>query len=108
MIMFNFLTDRIVQELEKIIGKKYVICDPEKIRDYSHDEFSLSDIARDPDVVVKPRTTDEVSLILRLANEKNIPVTPRGGATGLCGGCVPVYCGRGWCYADGFLSSCGG
>jgi glycolate oxidase len=28
-----------------------------------------------------------------LANEKSVPVTPRGGATGLCGGCVPVYGG---------------
>jgi glycolate oxidase len=93
MIMFNPLTTRIVQELEKIIGKKYVICDPEKIRDYSHDEFSLSEIAREPDVVVKPKSTEEVCRILRLANEKKIPVTPRGGATGLCGGCVPVYAG---------------
>jgi glycolate oxidase len=93
MIMFNPLTDTIVQELENISGKKYVIRDPEKMRDYSHDEFSLSDIAREPDVVVKPKSTDEVSRILRLANENKIPVTPRGGATGLCGGCVPAYAG---------------
>jgi glycolate oxidase len=91
--MFNSLTDRIVQELENICGKKYVIIDPEKIRDYSHDEFSLSDIAREPDVVVKPKSTEEVSQILHLANEKKIPVTPRGGGTGLCGGCVPTYAG---------------
>jgi glycolate oxidase len=89
MIMFNPLTDEIVRKLEDIVGNKNVFCDPEKIRDYSHDEFSLSDIARKPDVVVKPGSTDEVSRILRLANENNIPITPRGGATGLCGGCVP-------------------
>lgn len=87
--MFNALTDKVIRELEKIAGEKNVIRDPEKIIDYGHDEFSLSDIARKPDVVVKPRSTEEVSRICRLANEEKIPVTPRGGATGLCGGCVP-------------------
>jgi glycolate oxidase len=93
MSMFNALTDSVVKELEKIVGKKNVIRDPDKIFDYSHDEFSLSDIARAPDVVVKPDSTEEVSRICRLANEEKIPVTPRGGATGLCGGCVPAFAG---------------
>jgi len=88
--MFHTLTDRAVRELEKIVGEKNVICDPEKKIDYSHDEFSLSDIAHEPDVVAKPKSTQEVSRILSLANKEKIPVTPRGGATGLCGGCVPV------------------
>lgn len=88
--MYEVLTDRVIRELEKIVGEKNVICDPEKKIDYSHDEFSLRDIAQEPDVVVKPESTQEVSQILRLANVENIPVTPRGGATGLCGGCVPT------------------
>lgn len=87
--MAKTLTDRTVRELEKIVGDKNVIRDPEKKIDYSHDEFSLTDIAREPDVVVKPGTTQEVSRILRLADKIKVPVTPRGGATGLCGGCVP-------------------
>lgn len=91
--MFNHLTDKVIQELADIVGEKNVICDPEKMRDYSHDEFSLSDIAREPDVVVRPKSTREVSGILRLANKARIPVTPRGGGTGLCGGCVPVHAG---------------
>lgn len=83
-------TERIIQELQNITGKKNVICDAEKMFDYSHDEFSLRDIAREPDVVVKPGSTEEVSRICRLADREKIPVTPRGGATGLCGGCVPT------------------
>lgn len=83
-------TERIIQELQNITGKKNVICDAEKMFDYSHDEFSLRDIAREPDVVVKPGSTEEVSRICRLADREKIPVTPRGGATGLCGGCVPA------------------
>lgn len=87
--MFNTVTERIVQELGKIVGDKNVIIEQEKKIDYAHDEFSLADIAREPDAVVKPQSTEEVSLILMLADREKIPVTPRGGATGLCGGCVP-------------------
>ena len=67
-----------------------VLTDPEKLADYGHDEFSLRDIARIPEAVVLPATTDEVAAVLRLADARRIPVTPRGGATGLCGGCVPA------------------
>ncbi len=91
--MYNEVTEKIIKELKKIAGEVNVIVDPEKKHDYSHDEFSLSDIAREPDVVVKPETAEEVSKILILASREGIPVTPRGGATGLCGGCVPSYGG---------------
>jgi glycolate oxidase len=89
--VYKKISDQIVQELQKIIGEKNVIIDPEKKLDYSHDEFSLSDIAKEPEIVVKPESTKEVSEILCLANREWIPVTPRGGATGLCGGCVPIF-----------------
>lgn len=87
--MYNKVTEQIRKELEKIVGSKNLVFDSEKMVDYSHDEFSLSDIAQSPEVVVKPEKTEEVAEILRLANREMIPVTPRGGATGLCGGCVP-------------------
>jgi FAD/FMN-containing dehydrogenase len=41
------------------------------------------------DVLVKPRSTAEVSAIMRIAFEAGIPVTPQGGRTGLVGGSVP-------------------
>ncbi len=43
-----------------------------------------------PDVVVRPRDTEEVARVLRLAREASVPVTPRGGGTGLAGGAVPA------------------
>ena len=89
--MYNKVDKNIIIQLEKIVGIKNIIVDQEKMTDYSHDEFSLDEIARNPDVVVKPVSTDEIAEICRLANTKRIPVTPRAGATGLCGGCVPVY-----------------
>jgi glycolate oxidase len=43
-----------------------------------------------PDVVVLPRTAEQVSQIVKLANEFKIPVVPRAGGTGLADGAVPM------------------
>lgn len=43
-----------------------------------------------PDVVVLPRTAEQVSQIVKLANEYKIPVVPRAGGTGLADGAVPM------------------
>jgi D-lactate dehydrogenase (cytochrome) len=45
---------------------------------------------RKPDVVVWPLHTDEISQILKMANEKRIPVTPWGAGTSLEGNPIPV------------------
>jgi glycolate oxidase len=83
------VNERIIRELTKILDEKSIITDREKMIDYSHDEYSQHDIRRFPAVVVKPASTAEVSAIVKLANENKVPVTMRGGGTGLCGGCVP-------------------
>ncbi len=43
-----------------------------------------------PDVVVHAESTADVAWVLRIANEMEIPVVPRGGGTGLAGGAVPM------------------
>ncbi|KPJ20658.1 Putative D-lactate dehydrogenase C713.03, mitochondrial [Papilio xuthus] len=42
-------------------------------------------------LVLKPKSTEEVSRILRYCNEKRLAVCPQGGNTGLVGGSVPVF-----------------
>jgi glycolate oxidase len=91
--MYNKLTPEILSRLAAIVGPEDVITDREKLEDFSHDEFSLREIGRYPEVVAKPERTEEVAAVMRLASGARIPVTPRGGATGLCGGCVPIYGG---------------
>jgi glycolate oxidase len=91
--MYNKVSQEILQKLVAIVGPEDVITDREKLEDFSHDEFSLREIGRYPEVVVKPERTEEVAAVMRLASAAQIPVTPRGGATGLCGGCVPLYGG---------------
>ena len=39
--------------------------------------------------VTLPRSTDEVSAVLRVCAELGVPVVPQGGNTGLCGGATP-------------------
>ena len=47
----------------------------------------------DPELVIQPGCTEEVSQILAYASQEHLPVTTRGAGTGLCGGCVPIYGG---------------
>lgn len=42
-------------------------------------------------VLLKPKTTEEVSKILAYCNQHNLAVCPQGGNTGLVGGSVPVF-----------------
>ena len=88
--MSSKITPAVVEALTAAVGSSNVLSDPEKTVDYSHDEFSLRDIVHSPDLVVKPETDLQVAEVLKIAGSGRIPVTPRGGATGLCGGCVPV------------------
>ncbi len=91
--MTSKISPAIRAAIEAVVGAGNAFSDPERTVDYGHDEFSLREIARQPDLVVRPGTTAEVAAVLRIANEARVPVTPRGGATGLCGGCVPVLGG---------------
>ncbi len=92
--MYTRINDEIIETLKTIVAERGgVVTDPDAMQPYSHDEFSLPEIAHMPEVVVKPKTAEQVAGIMRLATEKRIPVTPRGGATGLTGGCVPSFGG---------------
>ncbi|MFC1692126.1 FAD-binding oxidoreductase [Candidatus Latescibacterota bacterium] len=90
---YNKVDREIIQKLENIIGEQYVITDTEKMEPYSHDEVAEESYAHMPEVVVKPTTTNEIADIVKLANEKRIPVTPRGAGSGLSGGAVPMFGG---------------
>jgi len=44
-------------------------------------------------IIVKPQTTQQVSLIVKLANRTKVPITIRGGGSGMPGGCSPYFPG---------------
>ena len=76
---------------KKVIGSDYVFTDEEKLVEYGHDE--TEDLSYPPEVVLKPKTSDEIANILKYCNAENIPVTPCGARTGLSGGSLPIYGG---------------
>lgn len=91
---YRKVTSELVKELQAIVGSKYVIAgDMEKMADYAQDEMPDKEYKFMPDAVVKPSTAEEISAILKLANQHLVAVTPRGGGTGLTGGAVPVLGG---------------
>jgi glycolate oxidase len=77
----------IVAQLTAIVGEQYILLDEESLHQYGHDE--TENLVYLPDVVVRPRTANEVSAIMTLCNKHQIPVTPRGAGTGLSGGALP-------------------
>jgi glycolate oxidase len=81
------ITTEHVAALKKIVGDEFVLADTDTLNHYGHDE--TEHLLYLPDVVVKPRTAAEISEIMKLCNEDGIPVTPRGGGTGLSGGALP-------------------
>ena len=74
-------------EFRKIIGEEYVLADESSLSDYSHDETEHLHYL--PDLVLKPRTAEEISAVMRICHQYRIPVTPRGAGTGLSGGALP-------------------
>jgi len=83
----NNITPAFLEEIKSIVGASYFFTDEESFAKYGSDETEK--LHYSPQVVVKPRTTEEISKLLILANQHLIPVTPRGAGTGLTGGALP-------------------
>ena len=85
------LDNSFISTLRNIVGNDYASTDEELLTKCASDE--TEDHVFMPDIVVRPANTDEVSQVLKLCNECEVPVTPRGGGTGLSGGALPVNAG---------------
>jgi glycolate oxidase len=81
------LTIETIHEFREIVGAEHVYLDEESLNKYGHDE--TENLLFLPEVVIKPRTALEISLIMKICNRELIPVTPRGAGTGLSGGALP-------------------
>lgn len=86
--MFKKINNKIIQRLGDIVGDGNLFKDEVTLEAYSQDE--TPGIKGQAEVVVKVREKKEIVEILKLGNSEKIPVTPRGGGTGLSGGAVPI------------------
>ena len=83
----NNITPSLLEEMKSIVGAAYFFTDEESFAKYGSDETEKLHYA--PQVVVKPRSAEEISKLLILSNQHLIHVTPRGAGTGLTGGALP-------------------
>jgi len=81
------LKEGLVEEIASIVGEGNCSI---RIADLYAYGFDSSIHHHTPDIVVRPKSADEVSRLVRLASREGIPVVPRGGGTGLCGAAVPI------------------
>ncbi|MBC7115245.1 MAG: FAD-binding oxidoreductase [Archaeoglobi archaeon] len=84
------LNEEIIEKLKEIVGEDDIRVDEPSIYVYSRDATIFQSY---PDVIVRPESTEEVSKIVKIAYENDIPITPRGSGTSLCGGAVPTHGG---------------
>jgi glycolate oxidase subunit GlcD len=60
---------------------------------YDHDATSSRGLSGHAELVVRPGSAAEVAAVLALCYAHDVPLTPRGGGTGLAGGAVPLQGG---------------
>ena len=91
---YNPITPAVVRELERIVGPAYVVYgDRERLEPYSHDEIADRHYAHMPEALVRPANAEQIAKVMKLANRRRFPVTPRGAGSGLSGGAVPIHGG---------------
>ncbi len=87
---YRTLDKGLAKQIKAICGEENVLSSKEDLICYGYDATNLEGPA---ELVVFPRTAQEVSQILQLANQHRFPVVPRGMGTGFTGGSVPVQGG---------------
>src|SRR5690554_4596918 len=83
------LTQSILDELKKIVGKENVLTSKEDMIAYSFDATPDLPSVK-PDVVVVPENKEQIVEIVKLARLNKIPLITRGSGTNLSGGTVPL------------------
>ncbi len=78
----------VVARLRAVLPRDAVIDAPAETRAYECD--GLTAYRCPPLAVVLPRSTAEVSAVLRICYEERVPVVPRGSGTSLAGGALPT------------------
>ena len=78
----------VINLLQDIVGNESVLTSQEDLLCYSYDGTPLR--SEMPVAAVIPESTEQISRIIKLANEESFSVVPRGSGTGLSGGSVPV------------------
>ena len=72
-----------------MLDKSGVVTDADMISPHNRDWTNK--FVGSSKLLLRPKTTEEVSSILKYCNERKLAVVPQGGNTGLVGGSTPVH-----------------
>ncbi len=81
------ISSLLIEKIDSIVGPEGFTTRSEDLHCYSYDGSGRSHL---PEMVVFPRTTEQISNIMQLATKYRVAVVPRGAGTGMTGGIVPV------------------
>ena len=81
------INDNVKKKLKEIFGDKGFLDSAEDRISYSYDGTPV--ISSLPDAIVIPASLDQISALVRLANDEKFAVVPRGSGSGLSGGSIP-------------------
>lgn len=97
-VSMNSLPPLLLKDLQKK-GFEYSVSDVDRLS-YSRDcssppmiRLRSGDVEILPQIIVRPKNAEEVSLLLRLAAVHQISVVPYGAGSGVCGGAIPIQKG---------------
>ena len=78
---YNRLGETDIRRFQEIIGNEHVIVDPKELSQIGTDWTGR--FSSQPSIAVYPRTTEQISAILKHCHERKLPIIPQGGKTGL-------------------------
>ena len=85
---YNPVTPAFIDKLRAIVGEQYAYTDGETLDKYKTDEETDERCFHLPDVVIAPANAEEIAAVMKLCNECLIPVTVRGGGSGIVDGAI--------------------
>lgn len=88
MTTYKKLTQDDLNAISSFVPRDRILWKDEINEEYSHDELTVEH--HYPELVVKAVSTEEISNLMKYANEQHVPVTVRGAGTGLVGAAVAV------------------
>ncbi|NHK32373.1 MAG: FAD-binding oxidoreductase [Asgard group archaeon] len=96
----EFDKEIVLKKLKEIFGESNVTDKEIDIFSYSKDYSPISTrwtldgkMAAKPDFIVWPETVEQISQLLKFANETDVPVIPFGAGSGVVGGALPIFGG---------------
>jgi glycolate dehydrogenase FAD-linked subunit len=82
------MNNSVKEKIKEIVGKNNYSDSAEDKLTYSYDATPLFNQL--PEAIVFPQSEEQISEIIKLANQEHFAVVPRGSGTGLSGGAIPV------------------